>query len=288
MMNEFDKSNIDYKKIVLIFIALIIVIGSIIFVTTFFFGNKSTNKKPVNGNTPINTNGPALNITSREVSTLYTYISNCNSGSSYMRSNYFYTNKKVSISKMDTLQKARCAFQFININDLSPNNEEFYLLEATFNEAYAKLFGKEPFDKEAIVDSGLRIYMNRPNTENVYATVNYDSNLGVYRLRFDDNAPEVPRIPEFYSALVGANSFDGGIILKEKIIYVKDTSSGETYSYEVFKDPEHKYKLDGKKNLKRDEVKIDLSNYYNEASTITYVFKLDKNNTPYFFSSRIN
>lgn len=294
MMNEFDKSNIDYKKIIMIIVAILIIVGGVIFVSIVFLGGREDRPRTTRNNNDTNdtgetTSGPPLNITSTEVRNLYMRVSSCNSGVPFRNADYFYVNEDVHVHTMDTFAKARCAFQFISEENITRNNDEYFLLASVFDEAFTKMFGSESsINVEEITGDELKIFMNRSNTDLEFATVNYDSSLGLFRLRFTNERPPATLLPNFTSALISANSFDNGIVLREKIVYVRDLSEGNNFGYEVFSDPNHRNRIGGRRNIPQEELRIDLADYFNEASVITYVFKRDFNGNYFFYSSTIN
>jgi hypothetical protein len=59
--------------------------------------------------------------------------------------------------------------------------------------------------------------------------------------------------------------------------------------FNIYSDPSNNYNIDGKhfKVANVANEKIDVSDYSDKASTITHIFKLDKETGDYYFSSSV-
>ena len=82
---------------------------------------------------------------------------------------------------------------------------------------------------------------------------------------------------------------DGSIKVVEKAIYYTSTTFNDDMYFNIYSDPSNNYSIDGK-HFKVSNVtneKIDVNDYSDKASTITHIFKLDKETGDYYFASSV-
>lgn len=82
---------------------------------------------------------------------------------------------------------------------------------------------------------------------------------------------------------------DGSIKVVEKAIYYTSTIFNDDMYFNIYSDPSNNYNIDGK-HFKVSNVtneKIDVNDYSDKASTITHIFKLDKETGDYYFDSSV-
>ena len=82
---------------------------------------------------------------------------------------------------------------------------------------------------------------------------------------------------------------DGSIKVVEKAIYYTSTTFNDDMYFNIYSDPSNNYNIDGK-HFKVSNVtneKIDVNDYINNASTITHIFKLNKETGNYYFASSV-
>lgn len=82
---------------------------------------------------------------------------------------------------------------------------------------------------------------------------------------------------------------DGSIKVVEKAIYYTSTIFNDDMYFNIYSDPSNNYNIDGK-HFKVSNVtneKIDVNDYSDKASTITHIFKLDKETGDYYFASSV-
>ena len=82
---------------------------------------------------------------------------------------------------------------------------------------------------------------------------------------------------------------DGSIKVVEKAIYYTSTTFNDDMYFNIYSDPSNNYNIDGK-HFKVSNVtneKIDVNDYSDKASTITHIFKLDKETGDYYFASSV-
>ena len=104
-----------------------------------------------------------------------------------------------------------------------------------------------------------------------------------------DSKVNVDIVP-YYGKLISATKLkDSTLILKEKVVYAKLEDKGGNYSIYITRDFDHNNLIETKPNLSKADVLsfyLDVNNYMDSASTITYTFKVD-NNIYYFSNSEI-
>ena len=97
-------------------------------------------------------------------------------------------------------------------------------------------------------------------------------------------------IEPYYTELVAAyKEIDGTYTLEEKVIYTELKENEGSYTIYIYKDNDHIQLLETKLNLTKEMIKenpINMNNYKDKASTVTYHFGIF-NNMLYFDSSKI-
>ena len=82
---------------------------------------------------------------------------------------------------------------------------------------------------------------------------------------------------------------DGSIKVVEKAIYYTSNTFNDDMYFNIYSDPSNYYYIEGK-HFKVSNVtheKIDVNDYSDKASTITHIFKLDKETGDYYFDSSV-
>lgn len=117
----------------------------------------------------------------------------------------------------------------------------------------------------------------------------YDKDKDEYKVTFGGIGGTTGPSPKITARKITSASKeeDGSIKVVEKAIYYTSTIFNDDMYFNIYSDPSNNYNIDGKhfkiSNITNE--KIDINDYIDKASTITYTFKLDKETDKYYFVS---
>ena len=283
-----SKIKKNSKLPIIIVVIVSILVGLLVFFTSnSLFGGKKT-KEEVPSEEKL-----SLNETNVEI--LYSYVTY---GVKNTRAEKFIKEDKVTLSSFTNEEKFYYALQFADVEDFVPTgevnekNQKTYLIKDYKIKNYMQRF----FGKDVEYDNDEQIkypFSFRINGQNV-GIMNYSEEYKGYITVFDGYEKDVEDtniIEPYYATLSAAyKENDGTYRLEEKIIYTElEKSDDNTYSLSIYRDYDHKMLLEKKSALTEDDLKdkrIDIKDYQNHASTITYKFALN-GNILYFDSSSI-
>lgn len=256
-----------YKYIILILGIVLLLIGGI---SLYFTRQASTEK---------------LDINSALVQQLYGYIDHGSDNSGL--SVYLLTADSINQENIDD------AFKFVialrNMDQSSIEIDELNC-QASFS--------------KSLVDKSMKTIFNNTNydqTKEYSSPLKKHSNCGgIMTFKYDSNSNKF--IGDIY-ALGGLEGFKSpyqtklyeaykdkknkNIQIKEKVLYLKETCEDQVCSYEIYKDFNYKEKIGREENLNVEQEYDFFDKYLNQASTVTYTFKLENNNY-YFYSSKVD
>ncbi len=258
-----------YKYVFLILGILLLLIGGI----TLFLSNRPIERFE------------ELDIKSDLVQKLYKYIDHGNDNSSL--SVYLMTRDSVDFKTMDDAFKFMIALRNINSNGMKIDTTkcEALISKNEVDLAMKKIFNNADYDfsKEytGMVDGSMDC--------GSLATFKYDSlsnnYIGKLYALGGFSGYQSPFQTKLYEAYRDKKKKD--ILIKEKILYLKETCESETCDYAIYKDFAYQNQIGTEKNLKTSEQYDFFNQYLKEASAITYTFKLENNNY-YFYGSKVD
>ena len=119
----------------------------------------------------------------------------------------------------------------------------------------------------------------------------YDKDKDEYRVTFGGIGGTSGPSPKITARKIisATKQEDGSIKVVEKAIYYTSTTFNDDMYFNIYSDPSNNYSIDGK-HFKVSNVtneKIDVNDYSDKASTITHIFKLDKETGDYYFASSV-
>ena len=181
------------------------------------------------------------------------------------------------------------ANDFIKTDELNEWQEPYYTFSSnTLLNNLKDLFGEDiSFSFDSIIG---RVYDNTAiNPDGKCISIeNYNSENNNYQIKFslcsdsDTNVPII--IPR---KIISAKKNDDTILVEEKAIYYYE----EWGRYNIYKDKDLTELIDSKnfdtnnENIKNETISV--SDYLDEASTITHTFKLNKDTNKYYFVSSV-
>lgn len=121
--------------------------------------------------------------------------------------------------------------------------------------------------------------------------VSYDKDKDEYKVTFGGIGNTSGPSPKITARKItsATKEEDETIKVVEKAIYYTATTVNDDMYYNIYSDPANHYYIDGKhfrvSNVTNE--KIDIKDYLDKASTITHIFKYDKENDKYYFASSV-
>ena len=275
------------KLPIIIVIIISILCGLIVFlISNALFGKKEIKPKPL-VDTP-------LSLKEENVEILYQYVTY---GTRNQRNDKFVRESKVTIDSFSNNEKFYYALQFAQMEDfvetgrVDENNHPIYSISASRIKDYMKRF----FGSNVTYSTGSIItypFSFKIDGQNV-ATMKLSNTGDEFDVVFNgvENAIKNEDVVEpYYTELSKATKkADGSYELEEKVIYTKIEKDGERYIIYIYKDYERTMLIETKPNQTKEmleENPIDIDDYEEKASTITYKFKVD-GTMLYFDSSSI-
>ena len=277
-------NNVPDLKIRIIIIAIIsIVIGLTVF---FVINHFLAPKKPVEQPQEVE-----VSLNDENVQILYKYISY---GTKGIRNDKFVKEKTTNLGSFSNEEKYYYALQFAEAEDFEFTGEyndkkkKIYAFPINrLKEYMERYFGPEvSFSTDDKITHPFGFTINEQNL----GTLTYSVDNDEFNVTFDgfqDLEKKENEIDPFYTKLVSATKLkDNTLVLKEKVIYIKTEEKDGAYTMYITKDYEHNNVIETRPNMDKetlDSTSIDINNYLEKASTITYTFKV--NNNVYYFSN---
>ena len=176
--------------------------------------------------------------------------------------------------------------------------KEYSIANDRIKVAMEDFFGRDvSYTYDIEVPIAMNVSINKKNAGNL----KYDATSDSFIIKFDrtsDLSAEESPIKPYYGQVVSAIKLadSKNIVLKEKVIFTqskityeaKNEDEENKYDYTVCGDYACKVVLAEKKNVTKSQYyndPIELDNYEDKATTITYTFFKDSNNEYHFLSS---
>lgn len=203
--------------------------------------------------------------------------------------NKFIKEESVTLDTFNNREKYYYALQFakssdfIDTNNKDENNRKIYLLpEDKLKHYMREFFGNSvTYDQNEVIVCEFSFDM----PEGSQGTLKYLNNSNGYNTTFTNGDGTVPT-KNHYAKLVSAEKNNTKLILKEKIVYINAINNNNLYDIEIYNDYNKTRLLETIKNVSDLDNAVDIENYIDRASTITYTFKESKGDY-YFVSSKI-
>ena len=284
-ITEGNKKNNSVVPIIIIVVMAIIIGLIVFFISNAIFGVKEPKEEA-----PVSTQ---LSITDENVKILYQYVTYGIKGE---RNTKFIKEKNVTIDSFTNEEKFYYALQFAKVEDFKvidkedeKNRKVYRLYHETVKEYMQRFFGgsvQYSSDISLVYPFSFRI-----NGNNVgYITEVDEDGFDVVFDGLEEDIISSNIVEPYYSELVAAyKEPDGTYRLEEKIIYTDVKEEEGIYTVNIYKDYEKTQLIETKENQTKEMLAnnpINIENYKDNASTITYHFGLfDK--MLYFDSSTI-
>lgn len=284
------KSSSDSKLPLIIIVVVSILVGlTVFFITNKLFGPKEVKEEPV-----VATN---LSLSEENVQILYAYVTY---GTSEKRNDKFVKESHVTLDSFTNQEKFYYALQFAQVEDfeatgkLDDNNKKIYNISDMVIRNYMQRFfgNKVTYTYDVNLTYPFTFSINGQNIGILTASKNSDGLDAI----FEGNDKELSEgeeeiVEPYYGELVAAyKEPDGTYRLEEKVVYTRTEKKDDTYTIYIYKDYAKTQLIETKLNQTKETLEatpIDMKNYKEKASTITYHFGL-YNNMLYFESSDIS
>ncbi len=282
---EEEQRNSKFPLIVAIIIAL--VVGVSVFVICYhYFGPKKQKEEPIQAE--------QLDLKEDNVQILYAYVTY---GTKNERNDKFVKDAHVTLDSFSNVEKYYYALQFAQVEDFvftnkyNDKNQKIYLISnAKIKEYMERFFGAQvSYSTNNVITYPFSFRINGQNV----GIMTYSSAKNGFETVFDgyeENVVSDKLVEPYYTVLESAQKNpDGSYELHEKIIYTSIEEAGGVYTVHIYKDYGHAMEIETKPNQTEEMLKanpIDVNNYKDKASTITYLFRLN-GTTLYFDSSKI-
>ena len=178
------------------------------------------------------------------------------------------------------------------MDEVNENGKKTYIIKDYKIKNYMqRFFGKNvEYSREDEIKYPFSFKINGQNVGIMNYSDEYKGFITVFE-GLEEDITSNNLVEPYYTMLSAAyKEVDGTYKLEEKIIYTDlEKKEDNTYSLSIYKDYDHKMLLEKKNNLTEEDIKtkkIDIKDYQNHASTITYKFALN-GNILYFDSSSI-
>lgn len=154
---------------------------------------------------------------------------------------------------------------------------------------------KKYFSSDVVIDKNrikdLSVATNVSFEGSGMETISYDKDKDEYKVIFAGIGGTSGPSPKITARKItsATKEDDGSIKVVEKAIYYTSNAFNDDMYYNIYSDPTNNYYIEGK-HYKVDNVtneKIDIEDYLDKASTITHIFKYDKENDKYYFASSV-
>lgn len=283
--NQKEKKKSNLPIIIVVIISIIIGLG-VFFVSNALFGEKPQKEEPLKPQ--------QLSLTDDNVQILYKYVTY---GTNNVRGEKFIKEKNVTLDSFTNSEKFYYALQFADVDDfvatgkLNDKKQKIYLISnETIKKYMQRFFGPTvTYTTDSLITYPFDFSINGQNV----GIMTYSEENDGFTTVFDgkeEKKEEVKLVEPYYASLVSATKeLDGSYKLVEKIIYTKVEKQDDKYSVSIFKDYENTALLEKVSDLTEEQLKtnpISIEKYKNNASTITYNFKVNSG-TLYFSDSSI-
>ena len=280
-----SSSSNTMMTIIIISVVSIIIGLTVFFVCNHFLAPKKTVEEPTQVD---------VSLTDENVQILYDYVSY---GTSGIRKDKFVKESTVTLGSFTNEEKFYYALQFADSDDFeftgeyTDNKKKIYGFSINrLKEYMQRYFGPDvSFSPNVEMSHAFNFSINDQNIGYIsYSDENDEFHVyfdGYQDLEVRDSGGAVP----FFTKLVSAVKLkDNTLILKEKVVYVKQEESNGSYTLTITKDYNHSNVIETRPNMDKDEVEnfqLDMNQYSDKASTITYTFKVNNSNNQYYFSN---
>ena len=274
------KKNKNDKLPLIIIIAVALVSGLVVFfITNALFGKKEPPKEEA-------PKAQVLSLTEDNVQILYNYVTY---GVKNTRGDKFLKEKNVTLDSFTNEEKFYYALQFADVEDfeatgkLNENNKKTYLISNSKIRSYMqRFFGTTvTYTTDDVIKYPFSFRINGQNV-GIMTYSEVDEGFITVFDGYEQDEESTGLIEPYYTSLVKAvKELDGSYTLVEKVIYTKvEKQDDNTYNISIYKDYENTQLLETKTNVSEDDLKdevISIEKYKDNASTITYRFKLSGN-----------
>lgn len=222
------------------------------------------------------------------VNKLYHYVSY---GRDLQPMTYFFQNKEITSETFDNLEKVRYAFQMANKKEVFDLTDKgFKVLGDTYKKWIEEIFGKETtFDNSKTIT----LYTN-DLLKNSIVNIEYNPTSNQYVVTKEDGFVKENKdgIQDYYTKMdtYHIDSTNGTIEIVEKAIFVDKEwdVNNKISNIKVYKDIYKKQLIQEIKTPTKETLKsFRIEDYWEDAASIHYTFKLGEDNHYYFYSSRI-
>ena len=268
-------------------IIIVVVISLLCGLTVFLVSNAIFNKKEPEVplvDTP-------LELTDDNVKILYTYVTY---GTNDTRNDKFIKESRVTLDSFSNEERFYYALQFAQPEDfvaagrVNENKQKVYIISNSTIKSYMQRFfgGQVTYSNTNTIKYPFNF---RINGKNVGELTYSDTNDG-YETVFtglEEKEEKTNLVEPYYTELASATKkADGSYELVENVIYTQIIKENDKYTVYIYKDYNHTMLLETKPNQTDEMLKenpIDISNYKDKTSKITYIFKV--NGTVLYFDS---
>lgn len=276
-----NTNNVNKKFTLIIVIAVALFFGLTVFIILSLIMN---NKNKVN-NTP-----KELEITSKEVRSLYNMVTFTELGT---RNTKFMKESEVTIDNFTNYEKYNFALSLVKVSDFTETGQtnnglhEYSIDKNKINEYMKTFFGTNvTYSTNSIIEHTYNFRKDNNNT----GSLKYYPEENKYKIYFTSNKEEIPDTMEnkrYFTKLYKAEEVNDQLTLYEKIVYTKcSKNTTNTYNCLLYRDYDRTIEVDEVKGLDEDsEIKFD---EVKESNEIKYLFKKDVEGNYYFFSSKTN
>lgn len=258
-----------YKYLILIIGLILIIVGGII----FYFSNRSLEDLE------------ELDINSEQVQKLYQYIDHGEDNSQL--GVYLLTNDTVNSDNISPSYKFLVALKNLEQKEIKIEEDtcSVSISKTAIDQSMEQIFNDATYDTNQEYSS----FLNTDSSCGSMAVFTYDASLEqwtgqLYALGGMDGF-QSPFQTKLYAAY--KDNKNGYILLEEKLLFLEENCEEETCDYTIYKDYEHTDKIGEEQDVSTSTDYDFFSKYLNEASTVTYTFKLEGNQY-YFYSSKID
>lgn len=297
--DEFEETTEDGESVskkssnnilpIIIIAVVAIICGLVVFlVSNTLFGKKEIKPDPIKS--------VELNLQEENVQILYEYVTY---GAGEERNEKFIKEKNVNISSFTNQEKFYFALQFAQVEDfektdrIDESKHKIYFIPSNIVQEYMeRFFGPSiTYTTNNVITYPFSFSINDQNV----GTLTYNEEEDGFDTVFDGEEEDMgddDYVQPYYTELVKATKEpDGSYVLTENIIYTSIEDNGDdTSTINIYKDYAHTELIETKPNQTEELLEshpIDIKDYSEKCSTITYTFKLN-GNMLYFDNSVIN
>ncbi len=282
------KSMSNGMKIFIVITVSLIAGVSVYFITNYFFGKET--EKPITSE--------VVSLSDPSVEQAYSYVTYKQQGQRYDK---FVKEQSVTLNSFTNEEKFKYAFMFSSKEDFSisgkkdaNNNDIYSISNSKVNSYMKKFFGDNvTYSTASSLELLLDYRLGNSGNSSNNIVLNYDTNSDSFLAILNGvKSVDTEFIDPFIGSLTKATKrADGTLELQERVIYTSLIENGEdNYTLNIYKDYNKTNLLESKTNLTEEDLSdetIDISNYLQTASLITYTFNKGTDGNYYFVSSNI-